>query len=115
MPKIVKDDGRLIITSEDEVEAILSEPYVFDSSELAMASLSALRWIKEHKTYRLFTWPGEVESMEPMLVDMTTANAVLTCYDALTKQENREKFERMIMASRAQFLKVVEICWRCIK
>lgn len=115
MSKTVTPDGRLIIASDDEIEALLSDPYTFDSSEVVMASLSALEWIEENKTYRLFTWPSETESIEPLLVDMTTVNAMLTCYRALAKPENREKFERMIAASRAQFIKVVEFCWRQIK
>lgn len=49
-----------------------------------------------------------------ILVDGLTANAVLTCYNAIS-ESNRAKFERMISGSPAQLTKLVDFCWKHVK
>jgi hypothetical protein len=46
-----------------------------------------------------------------ILVDRTTASAVLACYHALETREAKAKFERMIAGSPLQFMKLVDFCW----
>lgn len=47
-----------------------------------------------------------------VLVDQLTASAVLACYDALTKDELKQKVARMVAGSPGQFQKVVAVAWK---
>jgi hypothetical protein len=49
-----------------------------------------------------------------ILVDLLTANAVLTCYNALS-EENKAKFERMVSGSPGQLNRIVNFCWKHVK
>ena len=46
-----------------------------------------------------------------MKVDMTTANALLTVYDALN-DANKKKFEEMLTKSKNTFMKAVDFTWK---
>lgn len=50
-----------------------------------------------------------------VLIDRLTADAVLICYNALEKQENRDKFERMISHSFNRFQRLVNFCWKHVR
>jgi hypothetical protein len=49
-----------------------------------------------------------------ILIDALTADAMTTCYDALS-DEHKAKFERMIAASPVQLHKIVNFCWKHVK
>jgi len=50
-----------------------------------------------------------------ILMDATTASAVLACYDALSTPEAKAKFERMVAGSPGQLKRVVDFCWKHVK
>ena len=50
-----------------------------------------------------------------ILIDALTARALLVCYDALSSDELKGKFERMISHSPARLYKVVSFCWSHVK
>jgi hypothetical protein len=52
------------------------------------------------------------KGFEPLLLDRQTGRAMVLCYIALTKVENRDKFQRMTAAGRGQFARLVEFCWK---
>ena len=49
-----------------------------------------------------------------MKVDMTTANAVVTVFDALKKQ-NQEKFIEMLNKNKSTFSQIVNFVWKAVK
>jgi len=49
-----------------------------------------------------------------MKVDMTTANAVVTVFDALKKQ-NQEKFIEMLNKNKSTFSQIVSFVWKAVK
>jgi len=79
--------------------------------ELEQVSLENLREIVSGHSYKIFTWGKKNDGM---MVDLTTANVMLTVYDAM-KKESQELFEKRIKQSREWFMKAVGICWRCVK
>jgi hypothetical protein len=50
-----------------------------------------------------------------VLVDGFTASAVLACYGALSGEENKAKFERMVAGTPQQFKRIVDFCWKHVK
>lgn len=50
-----------------------------------------------------------------ILVDKLTADALLTCHDALGNTELKNKFARMVSGSPAQLQKLVTFCWKYVK
>lgn len=51
---------------------------------------------------------------EPLFIDLTTANMLKTVYRALEKQENKDKFARMIAKDRGSFGYLVEKSWEIV-
>jgi len=49
-----------------------------------------------------------------ILIDGLTANAVLTCYNALSA-EHKAKFERMVSGGPNQLTRIVDFCWKHVK
>lgn len=45
-------------------------------------------------------------------VDGVTANMLLTVFDALSKEEAKEKFKRMLSQSTTSFMKLVDFGWK---
>lgn len=72
-----------------------------------------------------FVWPDEGQfvnkkwifneehknKFEPLLIDIQSTNAMLIVYNALDKQENKDKFKRMISKNRGTFGTIIEFCW----
>lgn len=50
-----------------------------------------------------------------ILVDATTAQAMLACYDALSSAEHKAKFARMVAGSPGQLNKIVAFCFKHIR
>ena len=50
-----------------------------------------------------------------ILIDGLTANAVLACYNALSTDAAKAKFERMIAGGPNQLNRLVTFCWKHVK
>ena len=50
-----------------------------------------------------------------MKVDLFTASAITKVYDAIKQSSNKEKFDRMLNGSKAQFLKIAEFSMSQVK
>lgn len=79
---------------------------------MVLASMDAIR-AAAGGSYQLLTWPGETG--EPLLLDMTTASGLVLVYDALQRDANRAKFERMVQKSRGNFGRIVQFMWTQVK
>lgn len=42
------------------------------------------------------------------LLDLTTANALCTCYNALTTEENRQKWDKISV------FRLIDVAWKCL-
>lgn len=84
------------------------------ADSIAPASFDALKYVIEHRAYLCFTWPNDPPESQPLLVDMFTANAMLTVYRALS-EANQEKFRRMVGESRARLGQLVDFTWKAVK
>lgn len=102
---------------------------VIDPRLVMPATFCNLRRIVDDKTFAAFYWPQDGEQydepsgkivhggdhdLEPLVVDMFTASAMLSVYDALN-QTNQEKFEAWLCKSRSHFVKLVDITWGAYK
>jgi hypothetical protein len=96
----------------DEVVPDLDLQDYFKHKKLTPASLDNVQNILDTHTCAMFSWGVKDDEI---LVDAQTAQAVMVCYNALTAEENKAKFQRMIKASRNQFIKIVDFCWSHIK
>ena len=75
-------------------------------------SMSALRDIVSEKQVARFRFPSNGKSI---LVDLFTASAIVKVYDALSNQETKDKFDRMISGTSDQFMRVVTTCYKCLR
>ena len=50
-----------------------------------------------------------------MKVDMFTASAITQVYDALSKKDAREKLDRMLNGTKAQFMKIADFAYKSVK
>tara|TARA_Y100000996_G_scaffold148412_1_gene114301 strand:- start:2 stop:523 length:522 start_codon:yes stop_codon:yes gene_type:complete len=50
-----------------------------------------------------------------MKVDLFTASAITKVYDAIKQQSNKEKFDRMLNGSKAQFMKIADFAMSQVK
>lgn len=82
----------------------------FKGETVKVATLTTVREIVRDKQAAYVNW--EVDKFKPLLVDMTSANMLLTVYEALKEQEQRDKIERMICASRGSFSRVMDFVWK---
>jgi hypothetical protein len=48
-------------------------------------------------------------------VDLQTANALMVVYNALSSSSAKEKFERMVNNSKADFIRVVDFVWSKVR
>jgi hypothetical protein len=92
--------------------------------EVGFAATEQLRWIIHEHQHRGFVWPeegwfnhgrwsfnrGHIGLLEPLLVDPTTASALLTVRDALN-QSNQSIFEKELSAHRGSFGLLVDLTW----
>ncbi len=96
-----------------------------NEKRIVFASLENLQKIVKEHSFHLFVWECEgtfakmnfnfnskFKDFSPILVDVQTANMLLTVYEAL---KNKQEFEAIIKRSRYQFAKMVEFGWSCIK
>ena len=72
--------------------------------------LDTLRTIIKKKTATTVKFADK----KTMKVDMTTANAVVTVFDALKKQ-NQEKFIEMLNKNKSTFSQIVNFVWKAVK
>ena len=74
--------------------------------------IDVLRRIVEGHSYETIEFPKGGK----LMVDVQTANAVITVYDALKEGRSKAKFEEMVNSgNRADFIKTVNIVWKLIK
>jgi len=91
---------------------------------IVYANTEQLYLIVENRTAAAFVWPEEGAFFDelwhfneqhvefaPLIVDIQTANLLITLRAALTWDRNALKFDRMIQANRASFARIVEYCW----
>jgi len=89
---------------------------------MAKMDLQLLKKIVDNKAYEEVTWPDVIFTPEPedredhegMIIDMQTANMLLTVYNALGKPESKLKFERML-TTYTDFMKLVDFGWKQVK
>lgn len=88
-----------------------------------LACLELLEVIQNQHSCRYFVWPdeghivegvfffnGKHEGFEPLLIDPTTAHAMVSVYEAL-KPTNRTTFRDMVAKDRGTFAAMLEFCW----
>lgn len=89
-------------------EFINTEDYIDTKGmRFLLPSIENLKNILDNKSYAVFKW-GDIET----IVDIQTANVVMLVYNALSNEQNKAKFQRMIKASYNQFIKIVDFCWK---
>ena len=101
--KHILKDGEIIFTGDASEVASWLEPKPVPSIELLE------RIVNEH-TYREVGWKDET----PLLVDVTTANAMLTVYRALSSR-NQARFASMIQQNKGRFCQLVDFCWEQVR
>ena len=79
-------------------------------SLLAEDNLNVLRSIVKSKQNK----PVKMKDGS-MKVDLFTASAITKVYDAIKQSSNKEKFDRMLNGSKAQFLKIAEFSMSQVK
>lgn len=93
------------------------------------ATIDVVRDVRERKQMAHLVWPEEGEFLpsgnfkfneehsdyEPLMLDMQTANVLMTCYAALTKPDTVAKVVDWIAKSRGHFAKIVEIGWGAVR
>ena len=79
-------------------------------SLLAEDNLKVLRSIVKNKQNK----PVKMKDGS-MKVDLFTASAITKVYDAIKQSSNKEKFDRMLNGSKAQFLKIAEFSMSQVK
>ena len=79
-------------------------------------TINDLRAIVREKAYLTLKVDLEKHDNEEdrcnQILDMQTANMLLTVYDALTKPELRQRFRCYL---KENILKLIEMCWKIIK
>ena len=50
-----------------------------------------------------------------MKVDLFTASAITKVYDAIQQKSNKEKFDRMLNGTKAQFMKISDFAFKSVK
>ena len=96
-----------------------------DGLSIYFATFLRLLKIVEYKQAVAFVWPEEGEfdkhavfhfnsdhnGFEPLIIDLTTAHAMVTVYGALNEQKNKKMFRDWTAKSRGHFGKLVEFTW----
>lgn len=78
---------------------------------LVSASYDAVKRVLAERQWRAFRWPLTDDPDDaPIIVDMQTANVMVTIHDALS-EANRVTFEDWVAMSRIHFAKMVAFCW----
>jgi len=90
------------------------EEYYEGDFEVVAASQDALLYIRDHHQALAFAWPTDDPGWDPLLVDATTANALITIYYALSVN-GQEKFVRMLTNNRLDFTILVDFTWSHVK
>ena len=79
-------------------------------SLLAEDNLKVLRSIVKNKQNK----PVKMSDGQ-MKVDLFTASAITKVYDALSKKDAREKLDRMLNGTKAQFMKIADFAFKSVK
>jgi len=75
-------------------------------------TVEKLREIVKNHSYLDYDWK---DGDGKLSIDVQTANVMVMCYDALTKEATKTKFETMIAKSKATFINTAEFCWSRVK
>lgn len=94
---------------------------------VVFGSWALIQEIAKERSAKAFVWPDEGKFVgpdfqfntnhtgyEPLIVDIQTANAMVTIHDALAKAGNRVKMEEWTGKGRGHFASMVEYTWRAI-
>ena len=79
-------------------------------SLLAEDNLKVLRSIVKNKQNK----PVKMSDGQ-MKVDLFTASAITKVYDAIQQKSNKEKFDRMLNGTKAQFMKIADFAFKSVK
>ena len=79
-------------------------------SLLAEDNLKVLRSIVKNKQNK----PVKMSDGQ-MKVDLFTASAITKVYDAIQQKSNKEKFDRMLNGTKAQFMKISDFAFKSVK
>ena len=79
-------------------------------SFLAEDNLKVLRSIVKNKQNK----PVKMSDGQ-MKVDLFTASAITKVYDALSKKDAREKLDRMLNGTKAQFMKIADFAYKSVQ
>ena len=91
---------------------------------IQLATIAVVRYVRKQRAAIRLVWPEEGQMLdgewlfnephadfEPLLLDMTTANALLLVRDAL-KPDNQLTLDAWVAKSRGHFVGMVELAWR---
>ncbi len=78
---------------------------------LQEGALDVLKGIVGEKGRR----PIKFQNGQQLTVDLQTANMLLTVYNALQKDEAKQKFENMLGSNPQSFMKLVDFGWKQVK
>jgi len=82
-----------------------------ESSDVMPPTLDTIRDVLANKSAVKLKWPGDNKKI---LLDMTTANLLMTVYSALSTDAGRAKFTAML-TTRASFVRLVNKAWSWVK
>jgi molybdopterin-guanine dinucleotide biosynthesis protein A len=87
----------------------LTDSYEFQD-RVVKASYDELAKVKEQHYFACFVWDNDDAEAEPLMIDATTANAMVLVHDALN-EKNQRKFREWVGRSRAHFVKMMNFSW----
>lgn len=70
--------------------------------------------IVQDKQYACFRWSSDRPQDQPLMVDMQTANMLVTIHDALKEPRHIQTNEAWVHESRLSFAKLVTVGWQLI-
>ena len=111
-----------VLNYEDSISAEIIKPPWY-------ATFPVIQRILENGSFEYLVWPDEgrfygeefvfnarheEDGFEPLLMDIQTANMLVTVHDAMN-EKNQRKFERMVIKSRGAFGMLLDFGWPRIK
>lgn len=85
-----------------------------EDAEVISPTIDNIRKVLDTCTAKLLTWKKTKNKRGGLLLDIQTANMLITVYDAM-KPETQTKVQAMMLESKAKFIKVVNVGWGCIR
>ncbi len=78
-----------------------------------IATYDVIRRAAEEHQYTHIYWTDDPIRHEPLILDATTAQAMVLVHDTLS-EEHQGSFRKLVAGSRAGFLKMLHLTWKTI-